>query len=945
MTDGGTFSRDKPAGLGGRPTLADPVAPARAGATMSGPDVLLATKLHVPQLPPGFVRRGRLVRVLDEGLARGRVLVCAPAGSGKTALLAGWARGGGRAVAWLGLDGGDSDPARFWRYVVAALDRVRPGLAGRVGPLPRRSSEWLVTALVNELAAGRGEDEILLVLDDYHLIDAQPVHESVAFLLENLPPGLRVVMSGRADPPLPLARLRARGQLAELRAIDLRFTDEEATALLSETAGPGLSAEAARTLAARTEGWAAGLQLAGLSLRGQADAAGFVAAFSGSHRFVLDYLADEVLDRQAGDVRAFLLETSVLERLSGELCDAVTGRAGSGAMLAGIERAGLFLVPLDEVRGWWRYHHLFADLLRARLQAEQPGRIQELHRAAAAWCEEHDLADDAVRHALAAGENAWAARLVEQHVEVLLGRSEGVTLRRWLSALPEQAVRDRPRLCLAQAYAAAQGFRTEALETLLNDAERAYGVSGGEPRQPSLGRCEGDAVLANFPAAIAFLRATLARIRGDAARAEDYNRQALAELGEDEWLMRSLVRWNQAVTDWLAGRLEPAERNLTGLFSERLVADAGFIAGFLPMRVCYDLAGVQRARGDLDAAMAACRHALEVFSESGQEALMGPVHVGLAAVLYERNELDAARDHATRGVTLCRQLAVTWPLAVGLAVVAWGRQAEGEAVSALEAMKEAGQVELSPQAADLLNPVPSQRARLLLAQGDVDAAAQWTTAAGLRPDDEPDYPREPAYLVLARVLLAQNEPDSALALLGRLLDAATSQGRTGSMIEIGALRALALAAGGQRADALGALTEVLALAGPRGYVRVFADEGAPMLALLADLPAARPGQRHPERRIDPRYLAALVRACGTAGTASPRMRAATAVPGLAEPLTGRELEVLHLLAAGKSNQRIARDLVVALDTVKKHVTHVLGKLGAANRTEAVARARQLGLIP
>jgi LuxR family transcriptional regulator, maltose regulon positive regulatory protein len=372
--------------------MADPSVAASAGADVSGQDVLLATKLHVPGPRPGFVPRQRLVEALSEGLARGRVLVCAPAGFGKTALLAGWARGGGRPVAWLGLDGGDSDPARFWRYAVAALDRARPGLAGRVGPLRSGSFEGLVTALVNELAADPGPDEVLLVLDDYHLADSPPVHESVAFLLENLPPGLRVVVSGRADPPLPLARLRARGQLAELRAADLRFTTEEAAVLLGETAGPGLPAAAAETLTARTEGWAAGLQLAALSLRGQADAAGFVAAFSGSHRFVLDYLADEVLDKQTAQVRAFLLETSVLEHLTGELCDAITGRSGSQAMLEDIERAGLFLVPLDEVRGWWRYHHLFADLLRARLQAEQPGRVRALHRAAAAWCEEHGLA-------------------------------------------------------------------------------------------------------------------------------------------------------------------------------------------------------------------------------------------------------------------------------------------------------------------------------------------------------------------------------------------------------------------------------------------------------------------------------------------------------------------------------------------------------------------------
>jgi LuxR family maltose regulon positive regulatory protein len=922
--------------------MTDPSAAASAGAAMSGPDVLLATKLHVPRPQPGFLPRRRLVEALDEGLARGRVLVCAPAGFGKTALLADWARGDGRTAAWLGLDGGDSDPARFWRYVVAALDRARPGLAGRVGPPPPGSSEGLVRALINELAADPGPDEVLLVLDDYHLVDSGPVHESVAFLLENLPPGLRVVVSGRADPPLPLARLRARGQLAELRAVDLRFTSEEAAALLGEAAGPGLPGTAVAALVARTEGWVAGLQLAGLSLRGRADPAGFAAAFSGSHRFVLDYLADEVLDGQPGQVRAFLLETSVLERLSGELCDAVTGRAGSQAMLANIERAGLFLMPLDEVRGWWRYHHLFADLLRARLQAEQPGRVQALHRAAAAWCDEHDLADDAVRHALAAGDAAWAARLVERNVEALLGRSEGVTLRRWLSALPAESVRDRPRLCLAQGYAAAQGFQTEALEVLLDDAERAFAVSGDEPYEPSLGPPQGDSVLANVPAGIAFLRGTLARLRGDTALAAGYNRQALAQLSRDDWVMRLFVRWNQAATDWLDGRLGPAERGLAEVLAERRAV--GVFVGFLPMRVCYDLGEVQRARGNLDVALATYRQALEVAGESSRSALTGLAHVGLAQVLYERNELTAALDHATSGVTLCRQLAVTWPLAAGLAVVARIRHAQGDAAGALEATGEAGQVELSPQVISLLNPVPSRRARLLLAQGNVRAAAQWTAAAGLSPDDEPGYPQEPAYLVLARVLLAQNQPGPALTLLQRLLDAAASQGRTGSVIEIQALRALALAARGDHASARGALTEALAPARRHGYVRVFADEGAPMRALLTRLPDARPGQQHAAGRIDPGYLATLLRACGQADAAT-RRPAAAAPPGLAEPLTDRELEVLRLLAAGKSNQRIAHDLVVALDTVKKHVTHVLGKLGAANRTEAAARARELGLIP
>ncbi len=924
--------------------MADPPAAAPAGAAMSGQDALLATKLHVPRPQPGFVPRPRLVQALSQGLTRGRVLICAPAGFGKTSLLADWARSGGRPVAWLGLDAGDNDPARFWRYVIAALDQAQPGIAERLGPLlgppAPRSFEGLVTALINELAARPGRDEVLLVLDDYHLVDAGPVHESVAFLLENLPPVLLLVVSGRADPPLPLARLRARGQLAELRAAELRFSTGEAAALLGAAAGPALPDSAVAALTARTEGWAAGLQLAALSLRGRTDAAGFVAAFSGSHRFVLDYLADEVLEGQPGQVRTFLLETSVLERLSGELCDAVTGRAGSQAMLHHIEAAGLFLVPLDEVRGWWRYHHLFADLLRARLAEEQPGRVQELHRAAAAWSDEHDLGDDAVRHALAAGDAAWAAQLVERHVDVLLRRSEGVTLRRWLSTLPAEVLRARPRLCLAQGFNAVVSGQVEAVEPLLDDAERAYAATSSQPPEPPVGPAGG--VLANVPAGIAFLRAELARLRGDAARAVDWDRQACAELGKSDFYLRTLVGANLAVTDWLRGQLGQAERSLAKALAERRAAGEGYLA----TRVCHDLGQVQRAGGSLDAALATYRQALDSAGEvSSEPSHLGMAHVGLAEVLYERDELAAALDHATRGVTLCRQLAFTPPLAAGLAILARIRQAHGDAAAAVAAMGEAGQVELSPQVVALFNPVPSQRARLLLAQGDVTAASQWAKAAGLSPEDEPDYPREPAYLLLARVLLAQDRPGPALTLLQRLLATAAGQGRTGSVIEIQALRALALAAGGDHATALGALAEAVTLGRPQGYVRVFADEGAPMRALLTRLAAARKDQRAPARDIDPDYLAGLVRACGQAGAVPPSGRAAAALPGMAEPLTDREMEVLRLLAAGRSNQRIAHELVVALDTVKKHVTHVLGKLGAANRTEAVARARQLGLIP
>jgi LuxR family maltose regulon positive regulatory protein len=375
--------------------------------TPAEPDVLLATKLEVPPPRPDLVRRPRLLERLAPKTACAATLVCAPAGFGKTSLLADWARSGGRAVAWLSLDPGDNDPVRFWRYVAAALDRAGAAVSGRLGPLLRgpdpASPEAVVAALVNQLAARPGPGQVVLLLDDYHLVQAPPVHRGVTLLLEHPPPQLRLVLASRADPPLCLARLRARGQLAEVRQHDLRFTTEEAADLLRGAVGGVLPEGAVAALAARTEGWVAGLQLAGLSLRHHPDPAGFVAGFSGSHRHVLDYLAEEVLDRQPGPTVRFLLETSVLERMCGPLCDAVTGRSDSQELLEGLERANLFLIPLDEVRGWWRYHQLFADLLRARLLRADPEAGDRLRRAAAAWCEHNRLVDEAIRYALDAG--------------------------------------------------------------------------------------------------------------------------------------------------------------------------------------------------------------------------------------------------------------------------------------------------------------------------------------------------------------------------------------------------------------------------------------------------------------------------------------------------------------------------------------------------------------
>jgi LuxR family maltose regulon positive regulatory protein len=912
-------------------------------------DLLLATKLQVPGPRPGFVPRARLAGRLAEGTGRELTLVCTPPGFGKTTLLADWARNHRRPVAWLYLDAGDNDPVRFWRHVTAALDRVRPGVGDRVAPLLRPPSpasfEGVVTALVNGLAGVA--EEVVLVLDDYHLVRAPAVQASFAFLLEHLPASLRLVVASRADPPLPLARLRARGQLAELREADLRFTADEAADLLRAAVGAELPEAAVAALEDRTEGWAAGLQLAGLSLRGHQDPAGFLQGFSGSHRYVLDYLAEEVLDRQPAQLRQFLLETSVLDRLSGDLCDAVTGRADGQATLEAIDRANLFLQPLDEVRGWWRYHQLFADLLRVRLGQERPERVPELHRAAAGWHERRGLIGEAIGHARAAGDGAWAARLIERHFESLLGRSEDATLRRWLEELPAEAAGRRPRLWLAQAFWALIGGRVETVERLLDEAERAFAACGDEPYEPTVGRAAG--LVANVPAATARMRAAAAHLRGDADQTLALTRQALARLDEDEWMLRSVTRWYLGMAEWLRGRPAEAER--------AFAADAASIARWRASGQAtlaawgYQHVGlVQHAQGHLEAALATYRELLAAAAEPGGPVLpaAGVARVGMAEVAYERGQLEAALADAAEGVALARQLGWTQPLVAGLAVLARARQARGDRDGAQAAVAEAERVGLSPAVVGLLNPVPALRARLALANGEVAQADRWVRARGLAAGDEPSYPHERDHLVLARVLLATDASGEALALLERWHALAAAQGRTGSRIELLGLRALAEAACGREPAALASLAEALALGAGEGYLQVFVDEGPPMAALtvrlLADQRLARPTAAGAVPRA---HLVRLLGAFEAQGipVLPPTRAGAVAVPGLVEPLTARELEVLRLLAVGRPNRAVAEELVVTVDTVKSHVSRLLAKLGAANRVQAVARARELGLLP
>jgi LuxR family transcriptional regulator, maltose regulon positive regulatory protein len=903
-------------------------------------DRLLATKVTVPRAHPERLHRSRLVEELDKGMARDLVLVCTPAGFGKTTLLADWAQSVKWPLAWLSLDADDNDPVRFWRYVVAALDRaglaVGEDVSSPLASPSETSGQGLVTALINELEAS--SDELVVVLDDYHVIESASIHNSVAFLQGHLPPQLHLVIAGRSDPPLPLARLRAAGRLAELRAADLRFSPEESTAFLQDLWRLDLSPEAVATLDSRTEGWAVGLQLAALSLQGRPDVDTFLHAFTGTHRYVLDYLSEEVFERQSDRVRKFLLQSSILKRLSGSVCDAVTGDSNGQAMLEELERANLFLIPLDEERRWYRFHHLFGDLLGARLQQDHPEMVPELHRRAATWSEQHGVVDDAIRHALASGDSRWASRLAEERVDETLRRGESALLERWLSALPDDAVQSRPALSLAQALMLFHVGRLDSVERLLEHAERALDQEQepGEFELPTDG-----GMVSEAPAAIALLRAEVASARGDAEGTARHVRLALSQMAEEEYGPRFWARWLMAAADWMSGRLGDAEP----AFSEVLVEARAAPASYPMMSTCFTLGRVQSARGRLRAALRTYREGLRFAEEGGRFAMTyhaAEAHLGIARVLYERNELDKALRHVSMAIEFGQQVVDLTTPVLGLVTLAWIRQAMGEADSALDAMDEACRMRPRPEVVALWNPAPAERARLLITQGRASEAARLSEERGLKENDDLAYPSERDYLVLARVLLAQSEPVRALGLLDRLDTLATSQGRMGSVIEISALRSLALQAGGDHRGALAVLGDALSQARPEVYIRVFADEGRPMAALLRSLVGVRRrGGGAAATVAEQEHIDRLIRAFGPTGQGD---KDAGAMTGLIEPLTHRELEVLSLIAAGKRNRDIADELVVTLETVKKHASHIFDKLGATNRTEAVTQARELGLI-
>ena len=906
---------------------------------------VLITKLYIPPPRPDVVLRPRLIERLNEGLHRNLTLISAPAGFGKTTLVSDWVATCGRSVAWLSLEEGDSEPIRFLTYLVSALQTVAATIGDGVlrtleSPHPP-PTESILTALVNEIAAL--PNTIVVVLDDYHLIDAKPIDDALTFLLEHQPPRMHLIMTTREDPRLSLARLRAKGQLTEVRAADLRFSPQEAAAFFNEVMGLDLSAGDAAALETRTEGWIAGLQLAALSMRGRADVPGFIRTFAGDDRYIVDYLVEEVLRRQPERVRRFLLATSILDRLSGSLCDAVTGHDGGKGLLEALERGNLFVVPLDDKRHWYRYHHLFADVLQAHAMEEQPHQVAVRHRRASEWHEQHGAMADAIRHALAAEDFARAANLVELAWPALQrGRQEAAALG-WLKALPDELFHRRPVLSVGYAMASMSCGEFAGVEARLRDAERWLDTTG-EGWAP----CTAEMVVVDqaefqrLPRAIAVARAGQALVQGDVSATATYARRALDLVPEDDHLWRGAAAALLGLASWTSGNLEAARRAYADGMA--ILQRAGNIADAIGGALA--LADIRIAQGRLRQAMRIYERGLQLAIEHGDPVMRGTadMYVGMSELHREFDDLHAATQHLLRSEEQGEHTGFPQNPYRSRVASARVREAQGDLDGALDLLDEAEYRYVSDFYPNV-RPIAAWKTRVWVAQGRLEDALDWARERNLTVEDDLSYLREFEHITLARVLLARSRRDredhsmrEVVELLERLRQAAEDGGRTGSFIEILALLALAHEALGDVSRALAPLERALALAEPEGYVRVFVSEGRPMAQLLVE--AAAQG-------ITPAYTSRLLSALHGVLPPSERplpLPPATRAQPLIEPLSRRELEVLHLIAQGLSNHEISERLYLALSTVKGHNRVIFGKLDVQRRTEAVSRARKLGLL-
>lgn len=892
------------------------------------PTPILATKLYIPPPRPRIVHRPHLIERLNDGLPRKLTLISAPAGFGKTTLVSEWVAGCKRPVGWLSLDEEDNDPARFLIYLITALQTIAPnigkGVLSVLQSIPPPSTESILATLLNEIATI--PSNFILVLDDYHLIDSKPIDHALMFLTEHQPPPMYLVIATREDPHLPLARLRACDQLTELRAADLRFTPSEAAEFLDQVIGLRLSAEDIAALEARTEGWIAGLQLAAISMQGYQDATGFIQSFTGTHRFVMDYLIEQVLQQQPESIQTFLLHTSILDRMCGPLCDAVLFDASVAGQttLEYLERANLFIVPLDNERHWYRYHHLFADLLRQRLgQGCKLDEIAELHIRASQWYENNGLMLEAFRHAVAANDVERAERLMEDRRMPLHIPGTATTILNWLESLPITVLNAHPALWWKQAELLLISGKTMGVEEKLKAAEAALATA-------TLPSTRGDAPTGDLIGKIAVARATLAQMQFETETIFVQARRALEYLHPNDLSWQSTATRTLGFAYYLQGDWAEAARSYAKALS---IAQA---ARDIPNAVLASirLGQIQELGNQLYLAAETYQHVLQLIGDYSPP--NSPVaYLGLARIYYQWNDLDAAEQYGEQSSQLARQYdQVVDRFILSQLFLARLKLAQGDGIGAAHILSQTEQTARQKNFTQRLPDIAAAQILVLLCQGNVCAAAQLAQQSNIpllqRQYDLP--------LAQARVLLAQGNPPAALAVLESLREQAEAKGWADILLIVMTAQSVALYAHGEKEKAVELLGQVLALAEPNGFIRLFVDEGEPMKFMISDFQFSIL-KTFPHLRT---YLEKLWAAFPSPQTKSEIRNRKSQI--LVEPLSERELEVLRLIAQGLSNREISERLFLALSTVKGHSRIIFDKLQVHNRTEAAARARELGLL-
>ncbi len=916
---------------------------------------ILSTKLYISPPPPKVVPRPGLIERLDEGLHRKLTLICAPAGFGKSTLVSTWVAACDRQVAWLSLDEGDNDLTRFLFYLIAALRTVAPNIGEGIlsmlqSPQPP-PTESILTALLNEITTI--PDRFVLVLDDYHVIDVKPVDQALTFLIEHLPPQMHLVIATREDPQLPLARLRARDQLTELRATDLRFTTSEAAGFLNQIRGLDLSTEDVTALEARTEGWIAGLQLAAISLQGHKDVTGFIQSFTGSSRFIIDYLAEEVLERQSEEVRSFLLRTSILRRMCVSLCDAVlnvdneaqslvgspqlrSSHVSSQAMLEKLERSNLFIVPLDNERRWYRYHHLFADLLHQRLlqsiassATKERGSIADLHVRASQWYEDNGLEIEAFHHAAAANDVERAERLVQGDGMPLYFRGTVAPVLKWLESLPKTILDATPSLWVIAASAQLQVDHT-GVEAKLQAAEAAL-----HQQQGSLQGIEPDVRTRDIMGRIASMRATVAVVERDVAAIIAQSRRALEHLHPDNLLLRTATTWSLGYAYQLQGDRAAASQAHT----EVIAISKSLGNSVYTVAATTNLGQIQEADNQLHLATETYKRVLQIAGDPPQP-ITCEAHLGLARINYQWNDLRTAEHHVQQCREQTRDIApdLIDTLASSEVLLARLRLAQGDVGGAAAILAKAEAFVRRNNFAPRMPDVVDAQVLTLIRRGNLAEASHLAQTHSLA-------------LCQARVHLAEGNSSAAISVLEPLRQEAEARGWADERLKVIVLQALALRAHGERDHAVQLLGEVLSSAEPEGFIRIFVDEGAPMKALLQEV--AKPGFRQPELAAGPRtgrqgltpnYVYQLLAAFEETGKFEHVEGSTPSGQLLIEPLSERELDVLRLLRTEMSGPEVAGELMVSLSTMRTHTRNIYNKLGVDNRRAAVRRAEELHLF-